>query len=58
MPGRLREGYRELIRDHTERLSRRFVEHRIDYALFNTGTPLDYALFSYLSARQRLTRVR
>jgi uncharacterized protein (DUF58 family) len=58
VPGRLREGYRELIRDHTETLSRRFVEHRIDYGLFNTGTPLDYALFSYLSARQRLMRVR
>ena len=58
VPGRLRAGYRELVRAHTEKLSRRLVEHRIDYALFNTGTPLDYALFSYLSARQRLTRVR
>ena len=58
VPGRLRERYRELIRAHSETLSRRFVEHRIDYALFNTGTPLDYALFKFLSARQRLTRVR
>ena len=58
VPGRLREQYRELIRAHSETLSRRFVEHRIDYALFNTGTPLDYALFKFLSARQRLTRVR
>ena len=29
-----------------------------DYTLINTATPLDYALFKYLSARQRLSRVR
>ena len=31
---------------------------RIDYTLFNTGMPLDHALFSYLSIRERLTRTR
>jgi hypothetical protein len=29
---------------------------RIDYALFDTSTPLDQALFAYLGARERLTR--
>ncbi len=58
VPDLLRDRYRELIRAHSETLSRRFVEHRIDYALFNTATPLDYALFSYLTSRQKLTRVR
>ncbi len=58
VPGRLRRGYRDLVRAHTETLSRRLVEHRIDYALFDTAKPLDYALFGYLSARQRLARVR
>ena len=33
-------------------------ENRIDYTLFGTATPLDYALFKYLSARQRVSRVR
>jgi len=33
-------------------------ESRIDYALLNTATPLDHALFTFLSARERLMRVR
>jgi hypothetical protein len=33
-------------------------DHRVDYALFNTSKPLDGALFAYLSARERLRRVR
>ena len=39
-------------------LARRFSDERIDYSLFDTGTPLDYALFRYLSDRQRLARTR
>jgi hypothetical protein len=31
---------------------------RADYALFDTATPLDYALFTYLSNRERMSRVR
>ena len=32
--------------------------NRIDYTLVNTSKPLDHALFSYLTMRERLTRVR
>src|SRR5713226_113773 len=35
-----------------------FYEHRIDYTVLNTAEPLDRALFSYLSSRERLMRVR
>ena len=39
-------------------LTERFSGSRIDYTLVNTSAPLDHALFSYLSSRERLTRVR
>jgi uncharacterized protein (DUF58 family) len=58
VPATLAGQYRELIREHVAALGSRFSENRIDYALFNTSSPLDYALFKYLSARQRLNRVR
>ena len=52
------DEYRKLIQEHIAALSTRFSQNRVDYALVNTATPLDYALFKYLSARQRLSRVR
>ncbi len=58
VPDALREQYRSLVRDHIETLGRLFKDNRIDYALFNTAVPLDYALFHYLSSRERLSRVR
>ena len=58
VPQSLSEEYRTLIRQHTEALAAKFSEHRIDYTLANTGEPLDRLLFSYLSARERLMRVR
>jgi len=39
-------------------LTTKFSEHRIDYTMVNTAEPLDRALFSYLSSRERLMRVR
>ena len=48
----------QLIRAHIEALATKCSELRIDYALLNTAAPLDHALFDYLSARERLTRVR
>jgi uncharacterized protein (DUF58 family) len=57
-PSALGEQYRTLLRDHVAALSSRFSENRIDYTLFDTASPLDYALFKYLSARQRFSRVR
>jgi uncharacterized protein (DUF58 family) len=50
--------YRKLIAEHSNALATKFSEHRIDYTLINTSKPLDHALFSYLSSRERLMRVR
>ena len=58
IPEYLREQYRKLVAEHIDRLSRWLGDNRIDYTLFDTSTPLDYALFNYLSNRQRLSRVR
>lgn len=58
VPEVLAEQYRALVRAHIDGLTERFSGSRIDYTLVNTSLPLDHALFSYLSARQRLTRVR
>jgi uncharacterized protein (DUF58 family) len=58
VPEALGEQYRELVKAHTTALAERFAAARIDYNLINTSSPLDHALFSYLSARETLTRVR
>jgi uncharacterized protein (DUF58 family) len=58
VPQSFREQYRQLIQEHITALQTKFSEHRIDYALLNTAEPLDRALFSYLSSREKLSRVR
>jgi uncharacterized protein (DUF58 family) len=58
VPQSFRDQYRALIQEHIAALQTRFSEQRIDYALINTGEPLDHAMFSYLSSRERLMRVR
>ena len=58
VPDALAEQYRALVREHIAALTARAAEHRVDYAMLNTSTPLDYALFNYLSIRDRLTRMR
>jgi uncharacterized protein (DUF58 family) len=58
VPETVRDRYRALVQDHVESLSKGFGDERIDYALLDTATPLDYALFQYLSDRERLSRVR
>jgi uncharacterized protein (DUF58 family) len=58
VPESLRAEYRSLIRAHIDSLTTKFSEHRIDYTVLNTAEPLDRALFSYLSSRERLMRVR
>jgi uncharacterized protein (DUF58 family) len=58
VPDSFRQQYQALVREHIEALRRRFAEHRIDYALLDTREPLDRALFSYLSSREKLMRVR
>jgi hypothetical protein len=46
------------VQDHIRTLSRVLGENRIDYELFDTSKPLDHALFSYLSRRERMVRLR
>lgn len=58
VPQSLAAEYRKLIRGHIGALTTRFSEHRIDYTVANTAEPLDRLLFGYLSARERLMRVR
>lgn len=58
VPDKLAEQYRELVRAHINGLTERFSANRIDYTLVNTSQPLDHALFSYLTTRERLNRVR
>ena len=58
VPQSFADEYRQLIRAHIESLKTKFSEHRVDYMLASTAEPLDRALFSYLSARERLMRVR
>lgn len=58
VPETMRERYRELVDAHTARLGRLFAEDRIDYAVLDTGSPLDHALFTYLAGRERLSRKR
>ena len=58
IPEYLRKQYRDLVHEHTTTLGKRIGEARGDYSLFDTSKPLDRALFAYLAARQRFTRVR
>jgi uncharacterized protein (DUF58 family) len=58
VPESLVKEYRAMINAHIESLTTKFSEHRIDYTVLNTSEPLDRALFSYLSSRERLMRVR
>jgi uncharacterized protein (DUF58 family) len=58
VPAALAEQYRSLVRAHIDGLTERFSGSRIDYTLVNSSAPLDHALFSYLTSRERLARVR
>ncbi|NIS66361.1 MAG: DUF58 domain-containing protein [Gemmatimonadales bacterium] len=58
VPETLRDEYRTLMSQHLETLADRMAQSQIDYSFFDTSQPLDYALFEYLSRRQRLSRVR
>jgi uncharacterized protein (DUF58 family) len=58
VPDALADQYKALVQAHVEALRERCSANRIDYTLLNTALPLDHALFSYLSTRERLSRVR
>jgi uncharacterized protein (DUF58 family) len=53
VPERLRDGYRELMREHVAEVERRVRGQGAEYTLLNTSQPLDLALFRYLLARQK-----
>jgi uncharacterized protein (DUF58 family) len=58
VPDAVRERYRALVAQHIATLSRVLGENRIDYGLFDTSKPLDHALASFLTRRERMARVR
>ena len=58
VPDAVRERYRALVAEHIATLSRILGENRIDYGLFDTSKPLDHALASFLTRRERMVRVR
>jgi uncharacterized protein (DUF58 family) len=53
IPEHVAVQYRTLLREHIRALGQECRSSRIDYQLLDTSKPLDYALFTYLSARQR-----
>lgn len=58
IPEQARQQYRDLIQAHIAALEHKMKEQQVDYALLNTATPLDFALFKFLSYREMMSRVR
>ncbi len=58
VPAALADQYRSLVAAHIEALTTRASQQQIDYMLLNTSQPLDYALFRFLSRRERMSRTR
>jgi uncharacterized protein (DUF58 family) len=58
VPETLQEQYRELIGQHLSQLSHRLIQNQVDYCRVVTSKPIDFALFEYLSRRERMSRVR
>jgi uncharacterized protein (DUF58 family) len=54
VPEFLKPEYMRIIRDQISFYERECQKERIDYALLDTGSPLDRALFTYLLRRERL----
>jgi uncharacterized protein (DUF58 family) len=58
VPDAFGDQYRAMVKAHIAELSSRASAQRMDYMLLETSKPLDFALFQYLSIRDRLTRTR
>lgn len=58
VPQKLAADYRALIQAHIDTLTKEANRKQVDYMLLNTTTPLDFALFRFLSMRERLARSR
>ena len=54
IPEYIRQEYRKIVRDQVAYFEKECQKDRIDYALLDTGQPLDHALFTYLLRRQQL----
>lgn len=58
VPEAVREEYRSLVRAHVDALRQACAGARADYTLVDTSTPLDHALYAYLSGRVRTMKAR
>jgi uncharacterized protein (DUF58 family) len=58
VPTKLAADYQALVRAHIDTLTSKAGAQPVDYMLLNTAMPLDFALFRFLSMRQRLARTR
>ena len=58
VPAAVRDDYRRRVAAHVAELERLARGANVDYALFDTGTPLDHALARYLAGRRRMGRMR
>jgi len=58
VPAEVRDGYRALVAAHIEAIGRECTALEIDYLALDTATPLDHALFHFLSRRARRTGQR
>lgn len=58
VPESFRDKYRALIRGHVDALTTKASERGVDYRMLDTSRPLDFALYDYLSFRERTTRTR
>jgi uncharacterized protein (DUF58 family) len=58
VPESFRDKYRALVQAHIDALTAKAAERGVDYRLLDTSKPLDFALYDYLSFRERTTRTR
>lgn len=58
VPEAFAERYRALVAAHVAELTARASARQVDYMQLTTSAPLDFALFRFLSIRDRLSRVR
>ncbi len=57
-PGRIRDSYRDLLDAHIAELRAGLGRRGADHVLADTATPLDFALFRYLTEREGRSRGR
>jgi uncharacterized protein (DUF58 family) len=58
VPESFRDKYRALVQEHIAALTAKAAERGVDYRMLDTSRPLDFALYDYLSFRERSIRIR